>query len=410
MRVGILNIGTELLFGQILNSNAAFLSKELNNLGFDVLYHHIVGDNSIRIKAAINMLLFDCDIIVTTGGLGPTQDDITKELVCEIMEDELVINPEAYEALINIYKKSNKNMPENNLKQAYLPKRAIPFINDAGTAPGFVLENKGKYIISIPGPPREMTRMFENSVKPYLMDHVDGHIYYKVIRTFGIGESSLEMKLINLIDKQTDPTIATYAKEGECSLRITSKKDSKDEAKIAVDSLINDVTELIGEYIYSYEDENFNKVVFNNLRSRNLGLSSAESCTGGLFAKTITDIPGSSEVFSRGIVTYSNDAKISELGINKDTLDKFGAVSEEIAKEMVLGLYNKTKSDVCISVTGIAGPGGETEGKPVGLVYMGIQYKGLVNVKKIKIRDVNRIWNRDFTVLNMLKLIYDTIM
>ena len=409
MKVGILNIGTELLFGQVLNSNAAFLSKELNNLGFDVLYHHIVGDNPLRIKAAINMLFIDCDIIVTTGGLGPTQDDITKEIVCEIMDDSLVKNEIAYNNIWEIYNKSNRIMPENNIKQSYLPRRAIPFFNDAGTAPGFALEKNGKYIISLPGPPREMTRMFESWVRPYLKDHIDGHICYKILRTFGIGESSLEMKLIGLIDKQQDPTIATYAKEGECSLRITSKRSTIKEAENAVNKMIKKVDNLIGEYIYSHDDEDFNEVIVKMLKTKGLKLSCAESCTGGLFAKLMTDISGSSEVFDRGLITYSNEAKIQELGVDPKTLKKFGAVSGKTADEMVLGLRNKTKSDVCISVTGIAGPMGGSEEKPVGLVYIGIYYNSEIKVSKIIGRDINRRWNRNYTALNMLKIIYDTI-
>jgi nicotinamide-nucleotide amidase len=409
MKVGILNIGTELLFGQVINSNAAFLSKELNNLGFDVLYHHIVGDNPLRIKAAINMLFIDCDIIVTTGGLGPTQDDITKEIVCELMNDSLVKNQIAYNNISEIYSKSNRIMPKNNIKQSYLPRRAIPFFNDAGTAPGFALEHNGKYVISLPGPPREMTSMFESRVRPYLKDHIDGHIYYKVLRTFGIGESSLEMKLIDLIDKQQDPTIATYAKEGECSLRITSKRSTMEEAENAVNNMIKKVDDLIGEYIYSQDDEDFNEVIVKLLKTKGLKLSCSESCTGGLFAKLMTDISGSSEVFDRGIITYSNKAKIEELGVDPKTLKKFGAVSRETAEEMVLGLRNKTKSDVCISVTGISGPMGGSEEKPVGLVYIGIYYNNEIEVKEIISRDINRKWNRNYTALNMLKIVYDTI-
>lgn len=409
MRVGILNIGTELLFGQVVNSDAAFLSKELNNMGFDVMYHYIVGDNPDRIRAAINMLFKGCDTLITTGGLGPTQDDITKEIACEYMKDELILSDDAMNSLVSRYQSMNHSMPDNNLKQAYLPSRAVPFINDAGTAPGFALSNDDKHIICLPGPPREMTRMFEKSAKPYLKQFTDGFIYYKIIRTFGLGESSMEMKLMPLIDHQKDPTIATYAKEGECSLRVTSKRKSFDEAKNAVDNMIVEVDKLIGEYIYSFDNEDFEKVVFDKLIEKNITISSAESCTGGLFAKTITDFSGSSKIFDRGLVTYSDKAKIDELGVKKEILDKYGAVSEETALEMAKGLYKASGSDLCISVTGIAGPGGGTVEKPVGLVYIGYFYKGQAKVKKIQARDINRMWNRNYTLLNMMRIVYDCI-
>ena len=409
MRVGILNIGTELLFGQVVNSDAAFLSKELNHMGFDVMYHYIVGDNPNRIRAAINMLFSDCDTLITTGGLGPTQDDITKEIACEYMKDELILSDDAMNALVSRYQSMNHSMPDNNLKQGYLPSRAVPFINDAGTAPGFALSNDDKNIICLPGPPRVMTRMFEKSAKPYLKQFIDGCIYYKIIRTFGLGESSMEMKLMPLIDNQKDPTIATYAKEGECSLRVTSKRKSLGEAKDAVDNMIVEVDKLIGEYIYSFDNEDFEKVVFDKLIEKNITISSAESCTGGLFAKTITDFSGSSKIFDRGLVTYSDRSKMDELKVNKETLEKYGAVSEETALEMAEGLFKASGSDLCISVTGIAGPGGGTDEKPVGLVYIGYFYKGEAKVKKIQARNINRIWNRNYTLLNMMKIVYDCI-
>ncbi|MBK5253532.1 MAG: competence/damage-inducible protein A [Peptostreptococcaceae bacterium] len=409
MKVGILNIGTELLFGQVINSNAAFLSKELNNMGFDVMYHYIVGDNPDRMRIAINMLFNDCDIVITTGGLGPTQDDITKEIACEYMKDELIVSDDAMNELVGGYKKTGHKMPKNNLKQAYLPSRAVPFINDAGTAPGFALSNDDKYIICLPGPPREMTRMFKKSAKPYLEKFSNSVIYYKIIRTFGIGESSMEMTLLPLIDNQTDPTIATYAKEGECSLRITSKRKTLCEAKDAVDNMISEVNNLIGEYIYSFDNENFEKVVFDKLVENNISISSAESCTGGLFAKTITDFSGSSKIFDRGLVTYSNEAKVTELGVRLETLEKYGAVSEETAIEMAEGLFKASGSELCISVTGIAGPDGGTPEKPVGLVYIGCIYKGETKVIKIQMRNINRNWNRNYTLLNMMKVVYDCI-
>ena len=409
MKTAILTVGTEILFGQIVNTNAAFLSQELQNMGYDVMYHYSVGDNPGRLKELIAFAFHDCDLILTTGGLGPTQDDLTKEVIAEAMGDVIVENEDCMKALLDNYKKAGRTMTPNNLKQAYMPSRARVLPNDAGTAPGFALEKDGKLIISMPGPPREMKRMFELQVKPILESMQDSVIFYRIIRTFGLGESSMETVLLPLIDGQTDPTIATYAKEGECSLRIASKRKTKEEAQEAVDRMIEDVNQLIGEYIYSYDDEDLVDVVGKLLLEKHITISCAESCTGGLFAAALTEIPGISEVFERGIVTYSNRAKMEELGVKAETLDKFGAVSPETACEMAAGLAEKTGSDLCISVTGIAGPGGGTDEKPVGLAYIGIAYKGQVMAVKSQYRNVSRKWNRHYALLGMLNQVYQLI-
>ena len=409
MKTAILTVGTEILFGQIVNTNAAFLSQELQNMGYDVMYHYSVGDNPGRLKELIAFAFHDCDLILTTGGLGPTQDDLTKEVIAEAMGDVIVENEECMKALLDNYKKAGRTMTPNNLKQGYMPSRARVLPNDAGTAPGFALEKDGKLIISMPGPPREMKRMFELQVKPILESMQDSVIFYRIIRTFGLGESSMETVLLSLIDGQTDPTIATYAKEGECSLRVASKRATKEEAVAAVDRVIEDVNQLIGEYIYSYDDEDLVDVVGKLLLEKHITISCAESCTGGLFAAALTDIPGISEVFERGIVTYSNRAKMEELGVKAETLDKFGAVSPETACEMASGLAEKTGSDLCISVTGIAGPGGGTAEKPVGLAYIGIAYKGQVKAVKSQYRNVSRKWNRHYALLGMLNQVYQLI-
>lgn len=409
MKTAILTVGTEILFGQIVNTNAAFLSQELQNMGYDVMYHYSVGDNPGRLKELINFAFHDCDLILTTGGLGPTQDDLTKEVIAEAMGDVIVENEECMKALLDNYKKAGRTMTPNNLKQGYMPSRARVLPNDAGTAPGFALEKDGKLIISMPGPPREMKRMFELQVKPILESMQDSVIFYRIIRTFGLGESSMETVLLPLIDGQTDPTIATYAKEGECSLRVASKRATKEEAVAAVDRMIEDVNQLIGEYIYSYDDEDLVDVVGKLLLEKHITISCAESCTGGLFAAALTDITGISEVFERGIVTYSNRAKMEELGVKAETLDKFGAVSPETACEMASGLAEKTGSDLCISVTGIAGPGGGTAEKPVGLAYIGIAYKGQVKAVKSQYRNVSRKWNRHYALLGMLNQVYQLI-
>ena len=409
MKTAILSVGTELLFGQITNTNTVYLSQKLNLMGFDVMYHYTVGDNPERVAEMIELAFKDCDIVLTTGGLGPTQDDLTKEVACQVLGDELVMMDDVLEELTAYFKKNGRQMTENNKKQAIMPSRAKIFRNDAGTAPGFALEKDGKYIICMPGPPREMTRMFEKSVMPFLEERSDDVIYYRMIRCFGIGESQLETSLLDLIDTQTDPTLATYAKEGECSLRIASKRKTLDEARAAVDEMLDKVQQIIGDYIYSIDDEELVQVVCDKLMKKKLTIASAESCTGGMFAAALTDIPGISDVFQRGIVTYSNEAKMDELGVSAETLKKHGAVSEKTALEMAQGLKVVSGCDVCISVTGIAGPGGGSTEKPVGLVYIGLICGDRKLCKRVQMRNVNRKWNRHYAVLSMLDLINKNI-
>lgn len=405
MKTAILSVGTEILFGQITNTNTVYLSQQLNLLGFDVMYHYTVGDNSQRLSELIDLAFRDCDLIITTGGLGPTEDDLTKETACQALHDELIMHQPSLQALKDGAAKRGKPMTENNFKQALMPSRAEVFDNDAGTAPGFALSEGEKTIVCMPGPPREMTRMWERRVRPYLEKRQTSVIFYKTLRLFGIGESSLETELLELIDKQTDPTIATYAKEGECSLRIASKRETLAEAQTAVDDMIQQVKERVGEYIYSFDDEELAQVVGRKLIDRGITLSACESCTGGLFSGALTSVAGISEVFDRGLVTYTYDAKMEELGVKKETLSEYTAESRQVALEMVQGLSKKTGSRVCISVTGIAGPGGGTADKPVGLIYVGCIFDGRTEVKEIRMRNVSREWNRHYGVLSMLDLV-----
>ena len=409
MKTALLTVGTEILFGQIVNTNAAWLSQQLNDLGIDVMYHYSVGDNPKRLEERIYFAFHDCDMIITTGGLGPTQDDLTKEVIAKAMGDKIVTNQQCLEDLKGYYEKMGRHMTENNLKQADMPSTAIPLPNDQGTAPGFWLEKDGKIIAAMPGPPREMTNMFNKQIRPRLEKMQDSVIYYKILRAFALGESKMETMLLPLIDAQTDPTIATYAKEGECSLRIASKRPTFEQAEKAVADMEKKVMDIIGDFVYSCDDQELIEVVGNMLIEKNISISCAESCTGGLFAGALTDIPGISAVFERGIVTYSNRAKMEELGVSSDTLERYGAVSPQTACEMAEGLKEKTGSDLCISVTGIAGPDGGTEEKPVGLVYIGISYEGRTEAVKCQYRNVNRRWNRNYAVLNMLWQIYKRI-
>ena len=410
MKAAILSVGTELLFGQITNTNSAFLSRHLNMLGFDVLYHYTVGDNPTRLEEILKLAYRDCDLVITTGGLGPTQDDLTKEVVAQVFHDYLVTSEESLSWLEDYFRRNNRVMTDNNRKQANLPSRAILFHNDAGTAPGFALEEDKRIVICLPGPPREMSRMFLQKALPYLETKTDGIIYHKSIRTFGIGESQLETTLLELIDSQTDPTLATYAKEGECSLRIASKRKTLREAEDAVAEMIEKIKPLIGEFIYSTEDEELVEVVGRLLMDKDISVSCAESCTGGLFAGALTSIPGISKVFDRGLVTYSNRAKVEELGVSPVTLEEFGAVSRETALEMARGLKEVTGSRLCVSITGIAGPDGGSETKPVGLSYVGTVLDGRELVTEIRSRNVNRNWNRNYSVLAMLHVVYKLLL
>lgn len=405
MKSAILTVGTELLFGQIVNTNAAYLSSQLNLLGLDVMFHYTVGDNSERLKETIRRALNNVDLLITTGGLGPTQDDLTKEVVCEVFDDELVLHQESMDNLNEIFEKRGIRMTENNIKQAYMPAAATVFPNSQGTAPGFALSKDDKIVICLPGPPREMKSMFIKEVKPYLINISEDIIYYRMIKTFGIGEAQLETALLPLINGQSDPTIATYAKEGESCVRVASKRQTREEAEAAVMEMISKIEEIIGKHIYSTDDEEYAEVVSKKLLDNKISISAAESCTGGMFSAALTDISGISEVFDRGLVTYSNKAKIEELGVSAETLTQFGAVSKETAMEMARGVKRVSGTRMAVSSTGIAGPGGGTPEKPVGLVYIGAIFDEKETVKELRLRDVNRKWNRIYTVLSMMDII-----
>ncbi len=375
MNSSILSIGTELLFGQITNTNAVYLSQQLNELGLNVYHHFSVGDNPGRLRSILEYALANSNLIITTGGLGPTQDDLTKETIAKLTGKELEFHEPSYQRLCSFFKKSNRAMSDNNLKQVYLPKGCIVLQNDYGTAPGFIIEDNRHIIISLPGPPKEMKNMFYRYVRDYLKSKSNHTIYSQVLKFFGIGESTLEASLLDIISSQKNPTIATYAKPGEVSIRISAKAESKEKASYIIAPVVKNIKSKLEKYLYSESDEELVEVVAKKLLEKEITISLAESCTGGLIASNLTSIPGISKCFDRSIVTYSNDAKIQQLGVKPATLEKFGAVSEETAKEMVLGLKEKSNSDLCLSVTGIAGPDGGSAEKPVGLVYISIFYK-----------------------------------
>ena len=405
MKTSILAVGTELLFGQTVNTNAAYLSEKLNLMGFDVMYHFVVGDNPARLKEKLADAFTDTDLVILTGGLGPTQDDLTKEMVAEYMGVEMHLDERVVDDLNAIFAKRGGNMPENNMKQAYLPDGCTPFYNASGTAPGFALEKDGKVAICLPGPPREMKWLFENGVRDYLEKFMEKKMVYRVIRTIGIGESDLEMLLMPLINGQTDPTIATYAKEGECTLRVASQRESEEEASAAVDEMTERVRKLAGEYIYSLENEELNEVVVRILKEKGLTIASSESCTGGMFAAAITDVAGASDVISSSYVTYSNESKIKELGVPAETIERFGVVSKETAEAMAAGTKKRSGADIAVSITGFAGPESDP-GHEAGEAYIGYAVGDIRGHIEIHTSRNFRTWNRRYFTLIMLRAVY----
>lgn len=382
MKSEIICVGTEILLGDIVNTNSQYISKNLNELGLSVLYHTVTGDNPLRLKEAFKQAFDRSDIIIATGGLGPTQDDLTKETAAELMGVELETNDEWMQKLQTMF---GDRMTPNNIKQAYVPRGAIMLKNDNGTAPGIIIEteDKLKAIILLPGPPKEMVPMFDKQVLPYLMKKSGKSFYSRYYMITGYGESALEYKLIDIIDKQTNPTIATYAKENGVLLRVTANAKNKEEADVLIDKYEEIINSRVGDGIFANEDVSLSKVMIDLLKKNNLKLAVAESCTGGVITSSITENPGASEVLYGGFVTYSNEAKMKVLGVKKETLDTFGAVSEQTAVEMVQGLILLSGADAAVAVTGIAGPGGGSEEKPVGLAYISIYFKGEITTKKV---------------------------
>ncbi|WP_026885251.1 competence/damage-inducible protein A [Clostridium beijerinckii] len=382
MKAEIIAIGTEILLGDIINSNAQYLAQELAALGIDMYYQQVVGDNERRVMHAFDEAYSRSDIIITTGGLGPTDDDIRKEVAAKYFNKKLIQDSDSIEKIRNYFKFRERTMTENNLKQGLIPEGAIIINNDNGTAPGVIIEEDNKIMIILPGPPKEMKPMFEESIKPYLQEKSDSILVSRVINILGIGESAVAEEIKDLIDTQTNPTIAPYAKDVGVMLRITAKAETKDEALKLIEPIEVEIKNRLGDNVYATEDASIEEVVAKLLIEKKLTISTAESCTGGMIASSLINYPGISEVFLEGAVTYSNEAKHNRLGVNNDTLNKYGAVSEETAREMAIGIAKTSKTDVSIVTTGIAGPEGGTLEKPVGLVFIGVYVQGKVTVQR----------------------------
>ncbi len=404
MKAEIIAVGTELLLGQILNTNAQFLSVELSHLGIDVYFQTVVGDNPIRLKEALGAAFARSDAVFLTGGLGPTKDDLTKETTAEYFGLGLALHEETLNEMKEYFGKMHRLMSKNNEKQAFLPESCHVLKNTCGTAPGCIIEKDGKYAVMLPGPPAEMKVMFYSGVKPYFERFNDTHIYSRVLRFFGIGESVLEELLWDVMENAQNPTVAPYAKEGEVTVRVTAKCKTEVEAADLINPVADEIINRVGEFYYAEgDDETLASTAAKLLMEHGKTLAVCESCTGGMLAAAITDFAGISSSFLEGAVTYSNEAKI-RLGVSADTIDTFGAVSEECAMEMASSIRKKAGTDYGISITGIAGPDGGNEEKPVGLVYIAADDGDEIFVRKLYFGgDRGRV--RRITVMNALHII-----
>lgn len=410
MNAEIISVGTEIILGDILNTHSQYLSQELASLGINVFYQTAVGDNDIRFKNILNTALNRSDLIILTGGLGPTTDDITKEVTCELLGIDCYLDENALNKMKAYYENSGRVMNENNIKQAMAPKNSIVLQNENGTAPGIIIEKDGKIVVLLPGPPRELRPMFEDKVKPYLSKKTNETIVSKNVRVFGIGESDLE-PMINDLVKQTNPTVALYAKDGEVLIRVTSKAIDKEIATTLINQTIEKLYEKLQNNIYAIDKDSMQQVLVEKLIENNKTIATAESCTGGMLSSKLTQISGVSQVFHMGIVCYENSVKTNLLGVDKEVLNNYGAVSNEVATQMASMLYKKSKADFCVGITGIAGPNGGSVEKPVGTVCIAVHYNDKVWCKKYSFaRNKNeREYIRNLACLNAMNMVRLTL-
>ncbi len=410
MTVEIIAVGTEILLGNIVNTNAAYLAEKCAGLGLSCYHQDVVGDNEERLMETIRLALTRADIILLSGGLGPTQDDLTKEAAAKVMGKELYLHEPSREAIRQFFAERNLEITENNWKQAMVPEGCIVLDNPNGTAPGMIIEDNGRHVVLMPGPPGEMIPMFENAVMPYLNSLQPGIIYSQTVKVCGVGESKVESMIEDLIREQSNPTIATYAKTGEVHLRVTARAEDEKEAKKLVKPYVKELKGRFGNHVYTtQEDVTLEKAVVDLLLANHLTVSTVESCTGGMLAARLINVPGVSEVYKTGYITYSNKSKRKLLGIKKAALEKHGAVSPEIAREMAKGAALFGKADVTVGITGVAGPDGGSEEKPVGLVYIACNVCGRVNVKECHFSG-SRMKIRESSVSSALSLMRESIL
>lgn len=383
MKAEMIAVGTEILLGDIVNTDAQVISMGLNELGIDVYYQTVVGDNPERLKEVLDIARKRSDLIITTGGLGPTLDDLTRETIAEAFGKQLVLHKPTLRRITAFFEQIGREMTQNNVKQAMLPADCKVLANDWGTAPGCVFEADGVYVMMLPGPPRECTPVFRTAGMAYLARLADGVIVSHYIRIFGIGESTMEEKLHDLMEHSSNPTVAPYAKDGECLVRVTAKADTKEAAEQLLEPVVRQVCDQLGDVVYGVDVPDLAHAVAKVLTEKGLSLSVAESCTGGLLSKRITDVPGASVFYKGGACTYCNEIKVKVLGVKQETLDRYTAVSSQTAREMAEGIAKAYGTDLGIGITGYAGPDGGEDGTPAGTIYIGIYDRGRTQVRCI---------------------------
>ena len=383
--VEILSVGTELLLGNIANLDAQILSRGLSELGLNVFWHTVVGDNPQRAREAVAIAKQRADIIITTGGLGPTCDDLTKNVLAEAFGKRLVFDEGSAQRIRSYFTRTKRPMTENNLQQAMLPEGCTVLTNDWGTAPGCAFEAEGCHVIMLPGPPSECRPMFQYRAKPYLLSLSEGVIASHTLKLFGIGESAMEAQLREQMNAMHNPTLAPYAKEGECELRVTAKAADDASAQALLLPTVEQIKALFGPKVYGVDVPSLEYVVLEGLKTRGLTLGTAESCTGGLMAKRLTDIPGASQAFKGGIVSYTNEVKANVLGVPQHLLDQFGAVSQEVAMAMAQGARETLGCDIALSSTGVAGPDRDEWDNEVGTMFVAIATAEGCHVRPLKL-------------------------
>ena len=383
--VEILSVGTELLLGNIVNLDAQILSQELSKLGLNVYWHTVVGDNPQRAREAVAIAKQRADVIITTGGLGPTCDDLTKNVLAEAFGKKLVFDEGSAQRIRSYFTRTKRPMTENNLQQAMLPEGCTVLENDWGTAPGCAFEADGCHVVMLPGPPSECRPMFLYRAMPYLQRLSEGTIVSHTLKLFGIGESSMEAQLRDQMNAMSNPTLAPYAKEGECELRVTAKAATEAEAQALLRPTVEEVKALFGSKVYGVDVPSLEYVVLEGLKARGLTLGVAESCTGGLMAKRITDIPGASQVFLGGVVSYTNQVKARALGVPQHLLEQFGAVSPEVAQAMAQGARQALGCDIALAATGVAGPDKDEWDNEVGTMFVAIATAEGTHVRPLKL-------------------------
>ena len=397
----ILSVGTELLMGQIANTDAQFISRRLGELGVTIYRHSTVGDNPARVREALQEALSRSDMVITTGGLGPTEDDLTKEMVAEYFGLEMELHQPSLDALKAFMERFGKKMTPNNLKQAYFPRGCTVMPNACGTAPGCIVEQGGKTVAVLPGPPMELMDMFDRQLAPYLQARSGQVIRSRFLKIFGLGESNVETLLSDLFHSG-NPTLALYCGPGEVTARITARAAAPEKAEAMMQPVYEEILRRVGE---AYYGEGVNRTpadaVLELLKNRGETVTFAESCTGGLLCGAFVDCAGASDCLKESYVTYANEAKENLLGVKSETLARCGAVSGECAREMALGAARAAGADWAVSVTGIAGPGGGTAEKPVGTVWIGVAHRGAAQAREYHFRG-QRQWIRKLSVVNAL--------